>query len=114
MILKNLSKNTIIAEKLKKAISLSERMKGLIPLDSMPDQFALWIPYCNSVHSFFMKFKFDVLFVDKKMRVKKCYSEVIPNRILFPVFGAKDAIELKSGSIKELNIEIGDQLHVVD
>ncbi len=114
MLLKNLSKNNIIVSHVEKVTSFWKRLSGLIPYKTMPQDFGLWIPYCNSIHSYLMNFEFDAVFVDKNFRVKKCVSNIKPNQLLWPVFGARAVIELNPGVIQRHNIEIGDQLHVVD
>lgn len=113
MILKNLSKNIVVANHVEKALSPWKRMSGLIPYQNMPLDYALWIPHCNSIHSFLMNFEFDAVFVDKNLRVLKCVQNVKPNRLLMPVWGARSVFELNPQTIHKLNIEIGDQLHVV-
>ncbi len=114
MLLKNLSKNTVVVSHVEKVTNFWKRFSGLIPYKTMPQDFALWIPYCNSIHSYLMNFEFDAVFVDKHFRVKKCVSNIRPNQFLWPVFGARAVFELSPGMIQKLNIEIGDQLHVVD
>jgi uncharacterized membrane protein (UPF0127 family) len=53
------------------------------------------------------------VFVDKNLRVLKCVQNIKPNRLLMPVWGARSVFELNPQTIHTLNIEIGDQLHVV-
>ena len=114
MLLKNLSKNVIITNQVEKATTLWKRLSGLIPFKSMPQDYALWIPASNSIHSFLMGFEFDAVFVDKNMRVKKCVPNVKPNQIIWPVLGARSVFEMNAGLVEKFQIEIGDQLHVVD
>src|SRR4030042_2198541 len=72
---KELSNNVAVAD------SLLKRMKGLLGKKEMLDGEALWIKPCISVHTFFMKFPIDVLFLDKRNRVIATISNLQPNRI---------------------------------
>ncbi|MBX3020838.1 MAG: DUF192 domain-containing protein [Bdellovibrionales bacterium] len=88
------------------------RTKGLIGRTHLPDDQALWILRCNSIHTFFMKFAIDLVFVDRKMVVKKTYSRVKPARLVLPVWGAASVIELAPGFLEKHPVAIGEQLHV--
>jgi len=111
-VLKSETKNQQLISDLKVATSFWARGKGLLGLKSLGREEALWIHRCNSIHTFFMKFTIDCVFLDKKMRIKAIYSDVKPNRLIWPVFGARSVIELPAGRAKELNLQPGEQLHV--
>lgn len=110
----NSSKNITLIEKLERATSLYARMKGLLGRNELPSDEALMINHCSSIHTFYMKFAVDVVFVDRKMVVKKIYKNVKPWRLVSPIWGAHSVIEFAGGALEKLNIEIGDQLNVVD
>lgn len=109
--LMNQTQNKILIENLEVA-SEFKRFKGLMWEESMAHNYGLWIKRCNAIHTFFMNFSIDVIFVDKNLKVKKCIEAIEPNKIIWPVFGASSVIELKNGFLKEHKIQIGDQLHV--
>ena len=46
-----------------------KRMKGLLGKSGLKTGEALWIKPCMSVHTFFMKFPIDVIFLNKKNHV---------------------------------------------
>jgi len=104
---------SIIVEKLEVADSFFKRLKGLLGKESMEDGTALWIRNANSIHTFFMKFEIDVMFLDKNLKVKKCIQGVKPNEIIWPIWGARSVVEMKAGHLKKINVTVGDQLHVV-
>lgn len=89
------------------------RGKGLLGRKSLGSEQALWIRRCNSIHTFFMKFTIDCVFLDKNQKVKAVYSRVKPFRMVWPVWGASSVIEFPAGRAQELNIQIGEELHVV-
>ncbi len=97
---------------LKVATSEWARGKGLLGKKSLDREEALLIPRCNSIHTFFMKFSIDCVFVDKDMRIKAIHSQVKPFKIVWPVWGARSVIELAAGRAQDLNLQVGEQLHV--
>ena len=72
-------------------------MKGLAKLDAMPEQLALHIPRCRSVHTFTMRFPLDLIWLDKAGRVVRVDAGVPPRR-LKNCFKARSVIEARGGS----------------
>lgn len=110
--LENKTKNQILIPRLEIAAGFLARGKGLLGRKNLPEDSALWIHRCNSIHTFFMQFAIDCVFVDKNLKIKAIYQDVRPNRLVLPVWGARSVFELPSGSTSRMNITIGDQLHV--
>ncbi|MGB0125511.1 MAG: DUF192 domain-containing protein, partial [Silvibacterium sp.] len=69
----------------------------------------LWIIPCESVHTFFMKFPIDLVYLDRSKLVKKVTSNVPPWR-LSACLSAHSIIELPSGTIHSTRTVPGDQL----
>jgi len=67
---------------------------------------------CNSVHTFFMRFPIDVLFLDADSRVLRIVGGVEPWRVLPPVKGAVSVLELPAGASEAHDIEICQTLEV--
>ena len=57
----------------------------------------LWIVPCASVHTFFMKFPIDLVYIDRRKKVKKVRSRVGPWR-LSACFSAHSILELPAGN----------------
>lgn len=110
--LMRLSDQQILVPQLEIAGSFGSRLKGLLGREFLPEGQGLWIQKCNSIHTFFMKFKIDCVFLDDEMKVRKVVSEVPPNSLVLPVRGAKTTVELPAGLARKLNIQTGDVLHV--
>ena len=111
-VLKNRNENKILVENLSIANSLWARGLGLLGRRSMSSEEALLITRCNSIHTFFMKFSIDCVFLDKDMKVKSIRTYVEPGRFVLPVWGASSVIELAAGVSIKCNIKVGDQLDV--
>ena len=50
------------------------------------------------IHSFFMRFPIDVVFLDRAGKIIRIMPNVKPWRLTAPVFGARDALELEAGA----------------
>jgi uncharacterized membrane protein (UPF0127 family) len=61
----------------------------------------LLIPRCSSVHTFGMRFKLDVYFLDRDARVLAVRREVPPRRVLWHR-GASAILEIPSGEGGEI------------
>ena len=118
MRLVNRRQNLNLASDVRVARSFWARTKGLLGETGLPDGHALWIDCglvgCNSIHTFFMRFAIDAVFVDRSLTVTKIYRELPPWRLTLPATNAHSVFELKAGALAQGAVEIGDQLHVGD
>jgi uncharacterized membrane protein (UPF0127 family) len=112
MKLVNIDRGFTLAERLDMAVGFWGRLKGLIGTTSLPEGYALMLSPCNSIHTFFMKYGIDVIFIDRNNRVVKILHSVSPNRIGPVAPGAKAAIELKAGSCNKTGTRTGDRLKI--
>lgn len=112
MILWNKTKNCKISDSVLVANTLFKKLKGLLGKTSLPKGEVMWIPKCNSIHTFFMRFSIDAVFVDKKMVIQKIEKNIEPGRIIIPVFRARDVFEMPVGTSDLL--DVGDELNVRD
>lgn len=88
------------------------RARGLLGRSSMPSSETLWIYPCNNVHTFFMRFAIDVVFVDRRLVIKKIAHDLKPGKVIWFVWGAFSAFEFNAGLAQEKQLREGDQLHV--
>lgn len=104
----NSSKNNLIAGDVKLADNFVTRTFGLIPKNSLSEGEGLLIKPCCSIHTFFMKFSIDILFVNKQNEVVALYENVKPWRIL-PIHPTSHyVIELPACTITAKNIRKHD------
>jgi uncharacterized membrane protein (UPF0127 family) len=108
----NKTTNKEIAKQVVRAESLFERTKGLLGRKSLPSDEVLWIDRCPSVHTFFMRFPIDVVFVDKNMNVTRVHKNLKPWRMT-PILQFKNhsCFEFAANTIKD-SIKEGDKLDV--
>lgn len=65
---------------------------------------AILINPCSSIHSFFMKFPIDVLFINDNYEVIKKVRALKPGKVIFTVQGAKMVLEGPEGSFDAINV----------
>jgi uncharacterized membrane protein (UPF0127 family) len=110
--LKILHNGETIVERVKVAATPTTRMIGLMFKKKMEKGEGLLIRPCNSIHTFFMKFKIDVLFLDREYKVKKVIRQIKPWRMTRIYFSAYQVLEVEGGTLSP-NIREEDQLEVV-
>lgn len=107
------TKGRVILPRLETAKTFLPRAVGLLSRSSLPADEGLLIERCSSIHTFFMRFPIDCVFVDRELRVKAIYADVRPWRFAWPVGrGAHAVIELASGTAERLGLQVGEELHV--
>lgn len=108
----NKTKGTLLAQDVMIADNPFKRMKGLLGKKELKGAHALILKPCNSIHTFFMRFPIDVLFVDKDNKVVRAISCLVPFRITSLYFRADFAIELPAGTIQSTSSSEGDNLSI--
>jgi len=106
--------NSQIAIELAIAESFISRLQGLMFTRSLPMGSALWIRKCKSIHTFFMNFAIDVIFIDKNLVVKRVYRNLAPWHMTKIIWQADSVIELSAGTLSSVRVDIGDELYVGD
>ena len=110
MRIENGTRGTVLADEAWAARSYWSRLVGLLFRSSLEPGEALVIDPCTSVHTAFMRFTIDVVYVDRERRVVKLAPELKPYRMSAILRGGRSVIELPSGTIRETGTAVGDQL----
>jgi hypothetical protein len=106
---RNQNRGTVLAEAADVADTSAKRRTGLLKHTKLEPGAGLWIAPCEAVHSFGMKFAIDVVYLDRKKRVRKIRKEMVPRR-LSACLTAHSVLELPVGVIEASRTEPGDQL----
>ena len=106
----NETKGTVVAEHVRIADNMWSRFWGLMFRGSLPDGHGLLLKRSFSIHTAFMRFPIDVVFLDRESRVVKVVPEMRPFRVTAALRGARDALELSAGAAAQTGVEPGDQL----
>ena len=108
----NLTKQTWLATKVRKADNFLTRLVGLLKRTNLGPEEALWLMPSKGIHTIGMKFPIDVVFLNRNNHVVGLMSGLGPNRISAIHFTGYSVLELPSGTIKKSGSEIGDQFEI--
>jgi len=108
----NVTQQRTLASMLEVADSFFRSLLGLIGRASLEAGQGLWIVPCQSVHTFWMCFSIDVVFLDKDRKVIHLVESLRPFRISKHVYKARSVIELPVSSIKATGTQVGDEIHI--
>jgi hypothetical protein len=107
----NVRTGKVVADQLITAFDSETRRKGLLAHTSLPASTAMVIAPTNAIHTFFMKFPIDIVFVSKAGRVLKI-RPAVPAWRMTASLRAHAVLELAAGSLSSSETEVGDQLIV--
>ena len=88
------------------------RLKGLLGRRALASDEGIYLRPASSVHTFFMRFPIDAVFVDGEGRVLKVAAGLRPWRAA-GCRGARAVLELSSGESERRGVRLGDQLVLV-
>lgn len=121
-----LAENVIFSKK------FFQKAKGLLGYKTLKESCAMWIQSCSSIHTCFMNFPIDLIFVDKNLCIQ-CFYENVPPWKMVSVFGPvlhpfigifhpsfyrlqnrrhTSVFEFKAGRLKQFSLQKGDSIYV--
>ena len=109
-VLRNARSGECLADSVEPAFDSTTRNRGLLGRDDLPQGSALILAPCSSVHTWFMRFPIDVVFVTRSGEITKVRSAVGPWRFAI-AFNSHAAVELPAGGAG--NSRAGDTLELV-
>jgi uncharacterized membrane protein (UPF0127 family)/CheY-like chemotaxis protein len=89
------------------------RMRGLLGGRGLPAGEGLLLMPAPSIHTAFMRFVIDAVFLDSELRVLKLAPQLRPWRAA-SARHARAVLELADGEIARLGLEVGDRLALLD
>lgn len=110
----NLTRGTIVGDRIRVARSLRERTVGLLGTPRLEPGEGLWIERSPSIHMFFMRYPIDAVFVTDAGRVTKVVANLRPGRVVWWARGARDCLELPAGAAARSGTVVGDELRLVE
>jgi uncharacterized membrane protein (UPF0127 family) len=99
----------VVCEQLLVAARPLRRMRGLLGRSSLPAGEGILLRPAGSVHTFFMRFPIDVVFLDRENVVVGIEPAVPPWRTAGRR-GAKAVVELAAGECDRVGLRVGDRL----
>jgi uncharacterized membrane protein (UPF0127 family) len=85
------------------------RLRGLLGLRELPRGQGIVLRPAWSIHTAFMRFPIDVLFLDSNQVIKKLVSNLRPWRAT-QCLGAKEVVELAAGEIERRGLEVDSRV----
>jgi len=105
----NTSNQKTLAQKVRVASSLWQRTLGLLGTRALPADEGLWLKPCQSVHTFFMRYPIDVLFLDAEGTVIHQES-LVPWRISRWERRAEGVLEVAAGTLSRTQTQTGHHI----
>ena len=115
---RNVTRGTVLAERVEVAGSLWAKFMGLMGRRSLPAGDALWLPSANGIHMFFMRIPIDAVFVGRRepdgaRRVLAVKQALRPWTGIVPlVWGADGVLELPVDAVTATGTTVGDRVVV--
>ena len=111
----NRTRNAFIASELRRADTHWSRLRGLMGTspNNFPHGSGLWIIPCQGVHTMWMRYAIDVLYLDEDKRVVHVEENVRPWRMTPMHFDAATVIEVRSPTVMTSGTCVGDTLEIV-
>ena len=105
----NLRTSAVLAASTELAADRRSRKQGLLGRERLEETAALMLVPCSAVHTWFMRFPIDLLFIDRAGRVLKACSDVRPWTIR-ACPAARGVVELPAGAIALSGTLVGDAI----
>lgn len=100
-----------VADRVEVAVTRKSRRKGLLGRSGLEASSALILAPCAAVHTMFMRFAIDVVFVDSDGCALRMVPNLGPWRIAVEPF-AHAVVELPAGSLSQCHVNVGDRLYL--
>lgn len=108
MVARALVGDRILANRVVRARGFWGRIRGLIGRVALQDGEGMLLVPCNSVHTAFMGYPIDVVFLDAEDRVTALRRELKPWRMAQGGLAARKTLELAAGGAGQ--VRVGDQV----
>ena len=107
----NARTRALLASAVEVAETRKARRRGLLGRDGLAEDTALMLVPCAAVHTAFMQFPIDLVFIDGDGYAVKTASRVRPWRIAVEL-RARAVIELPAGRLDQCDVQPGDRLYL--
>jgi len=107
---RNLTRGSGVAGRVRRADRAWSRMVGLLGRRSLAGDEGLLLTPCTSIHTFFMLFPIDILYLDREQVVVKAVRALRPFRFSACLRCGRSTLELPAGAIEASGTQVGDRL----
>lgn len=112
MIIRNTTRNTVVAGCARPAETIWSRTRGLM-FQRFEGFDGMMLRPGNAIHMCFMRMPIDVIFFDKRLMIVKMVPQLAPWSLFCGALGAAGVLELPVGAIARSQSQPGDQLEFV-
>ncbi|MCX7614972.1 MAG: DUF192 domain-containing protein [Clostridiales bacterium] len=102
---KALFNGQVIADRVNLADRFFQRAAGLLGKRNIGEKDGLLISPCRQVHTFFMRFNIDVLFLTEAGEILHIEESMTPGNVSPYIKNSYNVLELRSGSVKNHEIK---------
>jgi hypothetical protein len=106
----NQTKGFVLVSRCAVASNPLARVIGLLNRRSLSEDEGLLITPCNNIHTWFMRFPIDVVFLDADGDVLKLVYSLPPFRARACWGKARSVLELPAGRLAQTGTDVGDRL----
>jgi uncharacterized membrane protein (UPF0127 family) len=103
----NQSNGKELAAHVKVADTFFSRFKGLMLTQSLPTGHSLYIKPCPSIHTFFMNYSIDVLYINENNEIVGTDEQLQPAKLGKRCKGAYSVFELPEGTVRNTGTKVG-------
>ena len=107
---RNVTRETIVAERVEVADTSETRKRGLLGRTGLEAGAGIWLVPCEWVHMFGMKFAIDIVVLDKNNVVVGVQEGLKPGRFGKLFWRAHSTLELPAGTIRASGTVKGDRI----
>lgn len=102
----------VMASELRVADTPWSRARGLLGKKGLRQGEGLLIRPCIGIHTFFMSFTIDVIFLDRDNRVLATVERLKPQRATRLVMASAGVMELPAGTVADSGTRPGDAIEI--
>ncbi|HUK45082.1 MAG TPA: DUF192 domain-containing protein [Gaiellaceae bacterium] len=99
----------VVCESCEVAASMGARVRGLLGRKGVEPGHGMLIEKTGSIHTVFMAFPIDAVFLDRTMAVRRVVPELRPWRAAWKL-GARSVLELRAGEAARVGLAEGSRL----
>src|SRR5687767_14174616 len=98
------------------AVEVAETMRsravGLLGRTSLAPGTGMYLSPCLQIHTWFMRFAIDVIFIDRDGEVVRVHDSLAPFRLAWGGLRARAVLELPAGTARQAGLQRGDRLEL--
>lgn len=110
----NVENGRVLAEEVHQAHTFVKRLKGWMFKPSLPSGQAVHLQPCRRIHTFFMNFAIDVLYLNAEDRIIAVEKQIPPGQWGKRVLRTRSVVELPAGIIEDTRTEVGHAVRFDD